>query len=273
MGGLKLTPQFLAWTGVSWVEEFGGNGEEERVCCLCDRLFLQMGVCKKELSLRVRFLCHQYVEGGMCETPLEGVDTKGWGPNLSEEHILKGEMDDRNSFVIKPQKQAKKQLVSSFSLTWSRVPLNHIWVTWREIANTEVMGTTSYIENGTRIKNEVTDGSLVCYLEVWLSRSLHFLCAVCGCARSRLTLCGPMDCGLPGSSVHGVFQAWILGWVAISFSRDPPDPGTEPLSLVSPAWAGGSFTTVAPEKPLVVCCQWINKSLNKRIFKLTYDTC
>ena len=33
-----------------------------------------------------------------------------------------------------------------------------------------------------------------------------------------LTLCHPMDCSLPGSSVHGIFQAGILGWVAISSS-------------------------------------------------------
>ena len=32
-------------------------------------------------------------------------------------------------------------------------------------------------------------------------------------------LCDPMDCNLPGSSVHGIFQATILEWVAISFSR------------------------------------------------------
>ena len=38
-------------------------------------------------------------------------------------------------------------------------------------------------------------------------------------AQSCLTLCDPMDCSLPGSSVHGIFQARILGWVAISFSR------------------------------------------------------
>ena len=36
------------------------------------------------------------------------------------------------------------------------------------------------------------------------------------------TLCDPMDCSLPGSSVHGVFQARVLEWVAISFSRVPP---------------------------------------------------
>ena len=33
------------------------------------------------------------------------------------------------------------------------------------------------------------------------------------------TLCDPMDCSLPGFSVHGIFQARVLEWVAISFSR------------------------------------------------------
>ena len=33
------------------------------------------------------------------------------------------------------------------------------------------------------------------------------------------TLCDPMDCSLPGSSVHGIFQARVLEWVAISSSR------------------------------------------------------
>ena len=37
--------------------------------------------------------------------------------------------------------------------------------------------------------------------------------------QSCLTLCDPMDCSLLGSSIHGVFQARILEWVAISFSR------------------------------------------------------
>ena len=33
------------------------------------------------------------------------------------------------------------------------------------------------------------------------------------------TLCDPMDCSLPGSSVHGISQARILEWVVISFSK------------------------------------------------------
>ena len=37
--------------------------------------------------------------------------------------------------------------------------------------------------------------------------------------QSSPTLCNPMDCSLPCSSVHGVFQARVLEWIAISFSR------------------------------------------------------
>ena len=43
-------------------------------------------------------------------------------------------------------------------------------------------------------------------------------CFVCSVAQSCLTLCNPMDFSLPGSSIHGIFQARILEWVAISFS-------------------------------------------------------
>ena len=37
-------------------------------------------------------------------------------------------------------------------------------------------------------------------------------------AQSCPTLPDPMDCSLPGSSVHGIFQARVLEWVAIAFS-------------------------------------------------------
>ena len=61
----------------------------------------------------------------------------------------------------------------------------------------------------------------------------NLVCA-CLCAQSlRMcpTLCNPMDCSPPGSSVHGILQARILEWIAISFSivkvRCPEPP---PLS-------------------------------------------
>jgi len=51
-----------------------------------------------------------------------------------------------------------------------------------------------------------------------------------------------MDCSQPGFSVHEVSQA---EWVAISFSRDLPDPGIEPGS---PAWQGDSLPAEPPGK-------------------------
>ena len=44
-------------------------------------------------------------------------------------------------------------------------------------------------------------------------------------AQYCLTLCDPMDCSLPGSSLHEILQARILEWVAIPFSRGLPNPG------------------------------------------------
>ena len=76
----------------------------------------------------------------------------------------------------------------------------------------------------------------------------------CVCARARVCVCAracsvmpnslqPQDYSLPGSSLHGIFQARILEQVAISFSGDLPDPGIEPTSPASPALAGRFFTT------------------------------
>ena len=42
--------------------------------------------------------------------------------------------------------------------------------------------------------------------------------------------CDPMDCSLPGSSIHGIFQARILEWVAFPSPGDLSDPGIEPRS-------------------------------------------
>ena len=52
----------------------------------------------------------------------------------------------------------------------------------------------------------------------WWHLCFHLLYRV-GMLQLCLTLCNPMDCSLPGSSVHGILQARIPDWVAISFSR------------------------------------------------------
>ena len=55
------------------------------------------------------------------------------------------------------------------------------------------------------------------------------MCA-CSVTKSSSTLCDSMNCNPPGSSVHVILQARILERVAISCSRDLPNPGIEPRS-------------------------------------------
>ena len=65
-------------------------------------------------------------------------------------------------------------------------------------------------------------------------RKMHLMCPFLAlitemlmCAKlfqSCLTLCDPVDCGLPGSSVHVISQARILKWVATSSSRGSSQP-------------------------------------------------
>ena len=51
-----------------------------------------------------------------------------------------------------------------------------------------------------------------------------YIIICCLVAKSHSTLCDPMDCSPPGSSVHGISRAIILEWVAISFSRESSQP-------------------------------------------------
>ena len=55
-------------------------------------------------------------------------------------------------------------------------------------------------------------------------RTNHFENWVSEIVQLCLTLCDPMDCSLPGFSIHGIFQARVLEWVAISFSRVSSQP-------------------------------------------------
>ena len=56
----------------------------------------------------------------------------------------------------------------------------------------------------------------VLIIEVWLGRGVNRESEV---TQSCPTLCDPMVCSLPGSSLHGILQARVLEWIAISFSR------------------------------------------------------
>ena len=58
-----------------------------------------------------------------------------------------------------------------------------------------------------------------CPTGYWGSVCFNTFLLFCEVTQSCLTLCNPLDISLPGSSIQGIFQARILEWVAISFSR------------------------------------------------------
>ena len=89
-------------------------------------------------------------------------------------------------------------------------------------------------------------------------------------AQSCPTLCDPVDCSPPGSSVHGILQARILGWVALPSPGHLPDPG---IKLESPALQVDSSPLHRLGSPLKGCrCAYFSdlvidgnrKQLNRR---------
>ena len=62
-------------------------------------------------------------------------------------------------------------------------------------------------------------------------------------------LCDSMDCSLPGSTVHRIFQLRIVKQTAFSSARDVPNPGIKYVSPALPTLADRCFTSVPPRKP------------------------
>ena len=78
---------------------------------------------------------------------------------------------------------------------------------------------------------------------VWLLSLSIIILYVCSVAQSCPTLCDPiMDCSLPGSSVHRIFQARTMGQAAISFSSQPRDQ----ICVSCISWLVGGFFAIAP---------------------------
>ena len=61
------------------------------------------------------------------------------------------------------------------------------------------------------------------------------------------TLCDPMDCSLSGSSIHGIFQARVLEWVAISFPRRSSQPRDQ---IQSPSLLADTLPSESPGKSI-----------------------
>ena len=96
---------------------------------------------------------------------------------------------------------------------------------------------------------------------------IFYMCMCAQLLQLYPTLCDPMDCSPPGSSVHGILQARTLEWAAISSSGDLHDPGFKPTSPVSPAlqadswplshWGSPCFTCIISINPLNRSKQWV----------------
>ena len=99
----------------------------------------------------------------------------------------------------------------------------------------------------------------VCALSLMCMRSV---------AQSCLTLGDPMDCSTPGSSVHGIYQARILEWVAMPSSRGSSQPRDQTCVSCDSCIAGGFFTAEPQGKPrshtLIFSARSFNKQLTVR---------
>ena len=115
--------------------------------------------------------------------------------------------------------QNKEQIQSDFyQKPMQRYPLVFYW---------DLAGVSSYDGHLNSSYCRCKSSCFVCLFVLKLS------CCCCLVAQSCLTLCNPMDCCPQGSSLHGISQARILEWVAISFSRGSSRPRNQtPISCI-----------------------------------------
>ena len=95
-------------------------------------------------------------------------------------------------------------------------PTSQIWVAAEE----QLLTWKTRVD--TQVNKHRNSGNCVCVSNGVLSRNFLFLLWVCLCMKvtqSCLTLCNPMDCSPPRSSVHAILQARILEWVAMPSFR------------------------------------------------------
>ena len=90
---------------------------------------------------------------------------------------------------------------------------------------------------------------------------------VCVCTQSSLTLYGPMDCSLPGSSAHGIFSRQKhLSGLSFPIPGDRPNPGVKPTSLCLLHCQADSLPVVPPGKPCVFQQKYQTEKETKQTF-------
>ena len=90
-----------------------------------------------------------------------------------------------------------------------------------------------------------------------IAHLLNYTMCVCVCVHTHAqlspTVCDPMDCSQPGSSLHGIFQARKLEWIAISFSRGSPRSRDRTYISCTGRWILYHWATGKPSLSLTGC--------------------
>ena len=140
------------------------------------------------------------------------------------------------------------QVKRSYRLPEGRNKLNirsASWMKWGSILNLWENNfelrylTKAVFQYESQVKKSFRDTRVPCYpfwMIIWASACSNRE-SESEAAQSCQTLCDPVDCSPPGSSIHGILQARILVWVAISFSRgsSPPRDWTQ-VSHIAGRW-------------------------------------
>ena len=108
-----------------------------------------------------------------------------------------------------------------------------------------------------------------------VATDVHLVKIQCLCIRAKSlqscsALCGCIDCGPPGSSVHGILQARTLEGLPCPPPGDLPDSGIEPLSLMSPALASRFFTTLTTWEAHI-CKKYVKNAVSIKCNKVKHN--
>ena len=104
------------------------------------------------------------------------------------------------------------------------------------------------------------------FIEIWLTYNFVLISTYVLVAQSCPTLCNPMDYSPQGSSVHGIFQARMLEWFAILFSRGSSLPRGRTWASCISCITGRSFTIWATRESLVSgILQWFDTCMYCKI--------
>ena len=130
--------------------------------------------------------------------------------------------------------------------------MGNVWGTHRERQNRTGQRTQSDANTDTQMNDYQRERGVESYRLLLTSGHLSeqqrrllllFSCYVTSDSSALL-----MDCSLPGSSVHGIFPARILEWVAIPSPGDLPAPGIEPESPACVSFIAGEFFSTEPAR-------------------------